>query len=290
MAAPLNQVFFPAAFSELFSAWTRFPDAVPYAGGTGLVRGQGKEILDLPPIILSLDKLEDLQRISRSERYLEIGAMVKLNQIIKLGKIVPEVLTRCLENIAGVQLRNLATIGGNICCPERRLDVSAVMVALDAQYELRSAQTIRWISASRFSAPSGPTALVPQELLTRIRVPLDQWDYSIYKKFSGAGGLDGRAMIFIMKTQKNLLTDIRVVYKTGVILRDKNSESILIGKHLPLSRRVAGEFVESWKHFLSGLRETGTGDSGRGSPIDLPEIAVRELLNCIELNIYNLSE
>jgi CO/xanthine dehydrogenase FAD-binding subunit len=277
MAAPVSQVFFPATFQELFSAWNRFPGAVPYAGGTGLIRGQGRQILELPPIILSLDRLEELQRISRSERYLEIGAMVKLNDIIRLGKIVPEALKACLENIAGPQLRNIATIGGNVCYPARRLDSSAALIALDAQFELRSAQSSsRWISASRFSSLPGPTALNSQELLTRVRVPLDQWNYSVYKKFSGPGRYGG-VVVFLVKSQKNLLTDIRVVYKTGVIIRDKNSEAILIGKRLPLSRRVAMEFIEAWETFLSGIQ-------------DAHELSKKELLNFIELNVYNLTE
>lgn len=280
MAVPLNQVFFPVSFQDLFAAWSRFPSAVPYAGGTGLLRNQGKQALSLPPIILSLDKIEELHRISRSERYLEIGAMVKLNQIIRLGKIVPDTLKVCLENVAGEQLRNIATIGGNVCFPSRRLDVSAALVALDAQYELRCAQSSRWISAARFSAMPGalpsPTALDQQELLTRIRVPLDQWDYSAYKKFSGQESPD-TVVVFLIKTQKNLLTDIRVVYKTDTIHRDKNSESILIGKQLPLSRRIAADFTAQWKIFLSGLQEP-------------EEFFKRELLNFIELQAYNLSE
>jgi CO/xanthine dehydrogenase FAD-binding subunit len=278
MAAPINQVFFPAAFPELFSAWSRFPPAVPYAGGTGLIRGQGRQILDLPPIILSLEKLDDLHRISRSERYLEIGAMVNLTRILRLGKIVPELLTRCLERIAGVQLRNLATIGGNICYQAARLDASAALTALDAQYELRSAQSSRWISASRFSSLPGQTALNPQELLTRIRVPLGGWNYSVYKKFADNGpDSGGKAVAFMVKNQKNALTDIRLVYKTETILRDKNSEALLIGKQLPLSRRVAAEFIESWETFLNGIQHLG-------------ELSKRELLNFIELNVYNLTE
>ena len=276
MAAPLNQVFFPSSFSELFSAWGRFPNAVPYAGGTGIIRNQGRQILELPAIILSLEKLEDMHRISRSERFLEIGAMVTLNQIIRLGKIVPEALTRCLERIAGSQLRNIATIGGNICYPAARLDSTAVLIALDAQYELRSAQNSRWISASRFSSLPGPTALNPQELLTRIRVPLGEWNYSVYKKFAGLED-GGKVVVFLIKNQKNALSDIRVVYKTGIVVRDKSSEAILIGKQLPLSRRVAAEFAESWGHFLSGIP-------------NLDELSKKELLNFIEINVYNLTE
>jgi CO/xanthine dehydrogenase FAD-binding subunit len=278
MAAPPNQVFFPSSFQELFTAWNRFPGASPFAGGTGFIRGQGGPILRLPSVILSLDKLEELHRITRTERYLEIGAMVPLNRIIRLGKIVPEVLIRCLKNISGVQLRNIATIGGNICFPERRLDTSAPLVALDAHYELRGAQISRWISASRFSSLPGPTALKPQELLTRIRIPLDHWNYSIYKKFTDSSPeLSGGAVVFIVKTQKSTLTDIRVVFKTDTILRDKNSEAILVGKQLPLNQRDAEDFLENWNNFLSGI--TGLGDLTR-----------TELMNFIEFNIYNLTE
>jgi CO/xanthine dehydrogenase FAD-binding subunit len=278
MAVPLNQVFFPSGFQELFTAWNRFPGAAPFAGGTGFIRGQGRPILSLPSVILSLDKMEEMHRITRTERYLEIGAMVPLNRIIRLGKIVPEVLTLCLEKISGIQLRNIATIGGNICFPARRLDASAPLAALDAHYELRSAQNSRWISASRFSSLPGPTALKPQELLTRIRIPLDQWNYSIYKKFADSSPeTSGGAVVFIVKTQKSTLIDIKVVFKTDTILRDKNSEAILAGKQLPLNRRDVLDFLENWNNFLSSIA-------------NLSDLTRTELMNFIEFNIYNLTE
>jgi CO/xanthine dehydrogenase FAD-binding subunit len=280
MADPLNQnqVFFPTAFSELFTAWGKFPDAVPFAGGTGIIRGQGKQVLELPRNILSLDKLADLRRITRTERYLEIGAMVRLNEIIRLGKIVPEALTRCLESISGPQVRNLATIGGNICYPLRRLDTSAPLVALDAHFELRNAQNSRWISAARFSSLPGPLGLNPQELLTRIRIPLEQWNYTVFKKFKSPGpGNSGGIMVFIMKNQKSVLTDIRVVFGGETVLRDKNSEAVIIGKQLPLNHRDAEDFVEHWQTYLSALESP--------SPI-----IREELLNFIESTVSFIAE
>jgi CO/xanthine dehydrogenase FAD-binding subunit len=275
MADQLNLVFFPLTYSELFSAWSRYPKAVPYAGGTALIREQGKQILELPPIILSLEKLQEMQRISRSERYLEIGAMVKLSQIVDLGKIVPAALRRCLEHIAGPQLRNMATIGGNLCFRGGYLDSSAVLMALDAQYELRSAQSVRWISASRFSADTAPT-IKDQELLTRIRVPLDDWNYTVYTKFSGQA-IKSKTAVFLAKTQKNVLNDIRVIYKTDSLWRDKHSEGLLIGKHLPLNHRIAADFIERWESFVSGAP-------------NINEMSRNELVNFIEINISNLSE
>jgi CO/xanthine dehydrogenase FAD-binding subunit len=273
MAEQPDRVFFPASYTELFSTWDRFPQAVLYAGGTGLIREkgdrQGRQAPELPPVILSLEDIEEMHRISRSEHYLEIGAMAKLSRITGLGKIVPSALRHCLENIAGPQLRNMATLGGNICFPSRRLDCPAVLTALDAQYELRSSQSSRWISAVRFP---DPTVMNPKEILTRIRVPLDHWDYSVYKKFTGE---EGRTVVFLAKTEKNVLNDIRIVYKKDSILRDKNCESVLVGQKLPLSRRIADEFVEHWEAFLTETQ-------------NIDELSRRELLNFIEINVYNL--
>jgi len=276
MADQLNLVFYPSGYSELFNAWNRYPKAIPYAGGTALIRKQGKRILELPSIILSLEKIEEMHRISRSERYMEIGAMAKLSQIIDLGKIVPVALRYCLENIAGPQLRNMATIGGNLCFYGGRLDSSAALMALDAQCELRNAQSSRWVSASRFLSVPGQTALKPQELLTRIRVPLESWDYSIYKKYTGQSS-QNKAAVFLARTQKDVLGDIRIVCKSDVLWRDRESESLLTGKHLPLNHRIAADFVESWKAFLSGVQS-------------LDELSRQEFINFIEINIHNLSE
>jgi CO/xanthine dehydrogenase FAD-binding subunit len=270
-------VFFPGSFQELFSAWTRFPDAVPFAGGTDIIRKQGTRRPVLPRNILSLDKLEELRRITRTERYLEIGAMVKINEIIYLGKIVPEILTLCLQGIAGPQTRSLATIGGNICNPLRRLDAAAPLLALDAHYELRTALQTRWISAARFSPLPGPPALDSQELLTRIRIPLEQWNYSLYRKFKSKETGEEGVIVMIIRNQKNILTDIRLVFAGNIILRDKNSETLLIGKSLPLNRKDALSFAEHWKTYLSAL----------DSPGDLPRV---QIFNFIESGILGFAD
>jgi CO/xanthine dehydrogenase FAD-binding subunit len=275
MKAPLNQVIIPASFQELFDAWNRFPEAVLYAGGTNLIGKQEKNILDLPPVFLSLDKIKELHRITRTEQYLEIGSMVKLNRPLTLGKIVPEILCSCLKHIAGFQLRNIATIGGNICSASRLLDLPAPLTALDAQYEFRGAfNTTRWVSAARFHSEER-TTLEKQELLTRIRLPLHQWDYTIYKKFYCEDYFNSETLVFLAKTQKNILFDIRVIYKGNAIYRNKGGEDILNGKYLPLSRKTANDFIASWLEYLAPRPE-------------ISEFSKNSLLNSIEEHTFNL--
>ena len=254
MDTPISQVFTPSGMQELFSAWNHFPDAVLYAGGTEHIRNQGRRAPVLPRNIIFLDKLDELRRVSRTERYLEIGAMVNLNQIIQLGRIVPEVLIRCIENIACPQVRNQATIGGNLCNSAMRLDCSAPMVALDAQFELRTTQGSRWIKAESFSSKPGPPDLGPQEILTRIRIPLEMWDFTRYRKFRNSGSNSpGENVLFMIKNEKDILTDIRVVYSGKAVLRNKDSETMLIDKRLPLDPRDAAAFIEDWKNYLSDI-------------------------------------
>jgi CO/xanthine dehydrogenase FAD-binding subunit len=159
------------------------------------------------------------------------------------------------------------------------MDASAPMVALDARYELRTASSLRWISASRFSSLPGPLALNPQELLTRIRIPLEQWNYAVYRKLRDPQAddrLEGGG-VFIARIQKNILTDLRVVFAGEAILRDKYSETSLLGKHLPLDRRDALQFVDLWKTYLSAI-ET------------IEPLLRAKLLNFIETAILGLTD
>ena len=286
MAVADSVVYFPSGFQELFSTWSSLDGAVLYAGGTGHIRYRSISV-DSQKII-SLDKLAELHKISRTERYIEIGSMVTLNKIIHLGKVVPEVLVRCLSSLGGPQLRNLATIGGNICNTSGRPGSSGTMIALDAQYELRTAQSSRWISAARFSSSNG---LQAQELLVRIRIPLEPWTYTWFRKFKTHGHDRGRGnILFIVRNQKNILTDIRVVYSSQVCLREKNSEAMLEGKHLPLDRKHAAAFVDSWRNYLTGISGLGNSNFPKKDEDLRPELVKTQILNFIEATIMRISE
>jgi CO/xanthine dehydrogenase FAD-binding subunit len=255
MDAVHSQVFFPSTLQELFTAWSRFPGAVPFAGGVSFAKAQDHHTLALPMNILSLDKLDELHHISRTERYIEMGAMVKLNDIIKVEKSIPLVFTQALKCVSSPEVRNVATIGGNICYPSLRLNAASPLIALEARYELRTALASRWISASRFSSISGPLAFGSQELLTRIRIPLEQWNYSLFRHFADPYPESefGSSIVFIARIEKNVLTDLRVVFAGETVIRDRNSEAFLSGKHLPLDRREIAHFIELWNTFLSAL-------------------------------------
>jgi len=285
------QVFNPNTLQDLFATWSRFSNAILYAGGLEIIRKQDKRILALPGGIITLDKIDELYKIRRTERYLEIGAMVKLNQIIHLGRIVPEALRSCLKQIAGPQLRNMATIGGNLCNPLQRLDATVPMIALDAEYELRTAESSRWISAFRFSSLPGRPDLAPQELLARIRVPLEPWTFTRYRKFNRSGTSEpGGGILLIARMQKNILTDIRVIYCGRFIAREKDSETMLAGKRLPLDKKETKAFVERWRYYLS-IFEANENSIFPGEGVHFnPGLSNVQILNFIESTLIHISD
>jgi CO/xanthine dehydrogenase FAD-binding subunit len=244
-----NQVFAPLTLQELFDFWQRFPDATPYAGGTELVRGQGGRTFVLPGNILALFRLEELRRISRTERYLEIGAAVTLDELLGLGKIVPEILKLAVMDIATPQIRNLATIGGNLCCTGRRMDSFAAMVVLDAKFELRTASASRWIAAGRFAPGSGAPVLEKKELLTRIRIPLETWHHVSYCRIGQTRWPDavGAVFSFIARAEKGILSEARLALAGKELVRDREIENSIVGKNLPMHRREVAVFLDRWR-------------------------------------------
>ncbi|MDR1908809.1 MAG: FAD binding domain-containing protein [Spirochaetaceae bacterium] len=320
-----SNIHIPLSLQELFGLWSRFPGAAPWAGGTALGAGNhSASFLSLPRDIISLERIEELRRIARTERYLEIGAMVRLNEITRLGKMIPDVLIRTLLGAAGYPVRNLVTLGGLVCssAPQatgtgegilprgaRSLGAAASFIALDARFELRSAESSRWVSAARFYTPGGrqeiaergglpagawgappaktrlrggglspkpdPAAEPGRELLTRIRIPLEQWSYSVYRKIQD-GDRWGTA-VFIARIEKNILMELRVIFASDRIIRSQAGESSLNGKSLPLERRDVNHFVALWELALE--------EEGRTDPM------IRAiLLNCIEACALELAD
>jgi CO/xanthine dehydrogenase FAD-binding subunit len=254
MDVPINQVYTPTILSELFTFWDRFPNSIIYAGGTALLRNQTRIRLQLPENLINIDRIDELQRISRTERYLEVGSTVTLNSLLKTGKIVPEILTETLQHVGTFPIRNLATLGGSLCALlPRKTDVTAVLVALEALYEIKNENSSRWISAARFNTTAGSVVLGKKELISRIRIPLEHWDYHFYQKFGNHYLIDARGgvLIILIKAQKDILSDIRIVFTGSSIIQNRTLETTVIGKGLPLSEREIQDFIEQWENYLS---------------------------------------
>src|SRR3989475_10636527 len=122
--------------------------------------------------------LVDLNRISelayvRGESGVAIGAMTR-QRVVERSDVVARaapLLAEALPSIAHPQIRNRGTVGGSIAHADPSAELPAVMLALEARFQARSATGERSIPAGEFFKGMLETALEPGELLVEIAVP-----------------------------------------------------------------------------------------------------------------------
>lgn len=279
MDVPNTVVFAPNSLSELFAAKKNFPNAVYWAGGTDLASGQGARLLKLPQTLINIGNIEELKTISRTERYLDLGATVNLSRMLKLEKQLPPLLFSAILTISSPQIRNMATLGGNILACPGHADLLGPLTALEALVELRTAISSRWISLSRLSFKK-EEIIQPGELLCRIRIPLESWNYQLYRKIVPLEKTNQSPLAFtiLAKTAKGFVEDVRIVLSLSQkSLRNQVLESQLIGKSIPLSRKALQLWLEAWENYLSSFE-------------DLTRYQIHQLLPLLKASAMSLAD
>lgn len=157
-----------AEASRLFAA----EHAQLLAGGTDLVIGM-KALTETPQSVISLQKIAGLAGITRDGGGVSIGAMTKVRDL-ELSDEIQNGYTALAEGaaeIGSIQIRNLATVGGNIAHASPAADTVAALLALDAQVDIASADGERSVPIDTFFTGPGQTVLRAGELITRFRLP-----------------------------------------------------------------------------------------------------------------------
>lgn len=124
--------------------------------------------------LVSLRRIEPLRRIEFSERNgLVIGAMATVNQVARHELVrgrYPGVVDAAM-GLAADQVRNLATVGGNLCSAVPSADMAPIMLAHGAKLRTVSSSGERVIPLGRFFVGPRATVLEPEEVLVAIELP-----------------------------------------------------------------------------------------------------------------------
>lgn len=250
------QIFVPDTIGELLQTLKKRPHALLYAGGTQILREQPDRFIRLPSEVIELRHVEDLRRISRTEKYVEIGASVTVGSLMELSaRVFPELFYRALEHIGRPGIAHLATVGGNLCVPHSIMSLTPVLHVFDARVELRRQGKSYWIPLSRFRNEQGATVLEPGEVMTRIRIPIKTWDHWAFYDFGAAQLPNTHPLSFsaVAETEKDILSDLRLALVVGGkhLIRRRELEAELVGRRIPfqardldLLRRRMGEAME----------------------------------------------
>jgi aerobic carbon-monoxide dehydrogenase medium subunit len=148
-------------------------DARPLAGGHSLIPMM-KLRLATPEHLVDLAAISDLKGIRQDGDQIVIGAMVTQHELIASDLIVARlpILREAALLIADPQVRYMGTLGGNVANGDPGNDMPAVMMCLDATYEVAGKGGQRRIPARGFYKGAYSTALAAGEILTAIHIPM----------------------------------------------------------------------------------------------------------------------
>ena len=155
-----------------------------FAGGTDLMveHLRGSNLIakfDRP--VLFINYLDELKGIKEDENNIIIGALTTFDEIIK-SPLTPQVLKESASGIAGPPIRNIATIGGNICNASPSADSLPSLYAMNSILRLKNKDSQRDIKIKDFITGVGKTIIKDDEILTHIIIPKKDYEYSFYKK------------------------------------------------------------------------------------------------------------
>ncbi|HAJ33700.1 MAG TPA: xanthine dehydrogenase family protein subunit M [Candidatus Atribacteria bacterium] len=205
---------FPKSIKEALEYILSEKDSKFIAGGTDLII-QISDGFIIPQVLIDLSQIEKLKKIERTEEGFKIGAAVTLEEIAS-SKFLPQCLIQGAKSIGSPQIRNLGTIGGNICNASPCGDILAPIIVLEGELILISPYGEREVPAKDFFIGPKKTILAKNEILTEIvfkKLFLNERNSSFRKigKRNGQTISQVNVAIWLKKREKsNEIEDIRI--------------------------------------------------------------------------------
>lgn len=154
---------------------SRNGDAKPYAGGTDLVPLWSRGVSARPGILVDLKEIDELKGVEQRDGKIRIGPCTLMSEIENdpLIQTALPILSEAASRVACAQVRNRATIGGNLCNASPAADTALPLILADAEFELSIAKEGKGMTTRRIPSPAffkgpGSTVLTPGELLSAI--------------------------------------------------------------------------------------------------------------------------
>lgn len=231
----------PECLEEALPILSEFGEAATViAGGTDLIADM-KFREFRPACLVNINPMQDLNYIRENGEELRIGALTTIQALLK-SSLLDEKFTGIADAariFASIQIRNLATIGGNLGRASPCGEMAPPLLTLDASVVIASEEQEREVELTEFFLGPGQTVLQPNELLKEIRIsPLPPRSGTNYLRLSYRDVLD--LAIVGVATCVTLEPDDRTVKEARVALgavaprpiRAEKTEALLRGQLL----------------------------------------------------------
>ncbi len=260
----MTAVLLPHRMDELWSMRTDHPEAALMAGGTDLLV-RVRSGLEQPETVICLERLPELRSIRVEHDRLCIGACATHRECLESPSVREHtpILAQALGHLGGPQIRNMGTIGGNICTASPAGDSLPPLYALEAEVVLRSRNAERRLPLVDFIHGSGRIALRPGEILAEIRVPLAE-GFQV-QHFEKVGRRNALAIAVVSLAAlvrtgpRGIVQEARLALgSVGLtVVRPVEAEKALVGRKLsPSALNQAARLVRAAVNPIDDIRAT----------------------------------
>jgi len=238
-------VLTPRELPELFAA-LQTPGAQLLAGGTDLLvrlrtaQGRGEPG---PAALVRLDAIASLRGVEPAPHgELRLGAACTHAELLAHPLVRTELpeLASALSNLGSPPIRNMGTLGGNICTASPAGDTLPPLMALGAEVELASASGARRMALCDFITGPGRTRLAPGEVLAAVLVP-PMRGFQV-RRFEKVGRRSALAVAVVslaalLRLERGRVAEARLAWGSvgPTVWRCPAAEAALVGRCLTLS-------------------------------------------------------
>ncbi|MFC1910548.1 FAD binding domain-containing protein [Chloroflexota bacterium] len=230
--------FAPATQEEAIKLLSKYDGkAKVIAGGTDLVVRMKNKFIK-PEYVIDLENISGLDSIKyNAKQGMTIGALTKVSAVENspLVKRHYPALAFAAGQLGSVAIRNLATIGGNLCNAAPSAENAPSLLCLSARVKIVGPNGTRELPLEEFFAGPGKTVLDKGEILTEIRIPAPvTGSKAVYFKHCPRGGSDlaivgvAAMAVYSRGTCKDIKVALGAVASTPI--RANKAEQVLIGK------------------------------------------------------------
>jgi len=253
----------PTSLKEAADLLSRYRgEAALLAGGTDLLV-KAKQRLVEPRHVINIKSVKELNGIEEKGDGVDIGAATKLRAIEKSDIVKDRLpaLQEAAKSIGSVQIRNMATIGGNLCNASPAADSATALLALDAKACVISSEGGRTLPIEEFFLGPGQTAMKSNELLAKLSLPiLQDGSGAAFMKISRTSLDIATVNIAIMlRLDDDIVIDCRIAL--GAVaptpIRVWKAEETLKGKKLTdKTLQATGKMVSESVNPITDIRAT----------------------------------
>lgn len=214
-------------------------DAKVIAGGQSLLLLMRKRLVK-PKVLVDINFIPNLNYVEVKNDYLVIGALATFNDIITSQTIASEcpLIRDASLTVGDVQVRNRATIGGNLVEAAPGANLLPVLLATDAEIVVTGPTGEKVYNAGNFFTGPYTSAIGKDEILTEVRIPVGKFDGYVHsyvkvaRRVQEFGILTVAALIKL--SNDNVVEDARIALGNAarVPVRAKVAEEALIDKRL----------------------------------------------------------